>query len=452
MLENSKSRKIFLFILFFLATSFFVFQHSRYLGWDFAAYVLNAKYLFSGGDYFEWGRSPLMPFLIGIFSLVSFGNYLVAEYLYIVFVSFLLFFSSLFLAKKAGLDSLIFYGVLLSPFLLLSGLAEGTELLSLALITLALGFLLSEKRKDFFLAGIFMGLAFLAHYRNIIFLALLFIKRPEAKKFFLSIFAFVLVISPWFLYNFFASSSFLTSIVDSYAQNIYFRWHLFEKFSLSHLMKAFNYYYLIFFSLGIFLFLKKSRDKKNVLIIEVLMLVIFVLVLFFYSRIPLKNIRYLFLLVLPISYFSYVFFTSLNKKTATIIFVSLVIINFLSSFFIFSFFYDNNRKLYEEVATRLDKKCVHASDMWVFLSYFGIPTEQMPWNEEEFLSELKKGKKFIIFGSFEPPYISNKTFLKNFPHIFETSFYVIIGEENSCLGKYKINKSYLATIREKNLT
>ncbi|PIU01939.1 hypothetical protein COT68_00550, partial [bacterium (Candidatus Torokbacteria) CG09_land_8_20_14_0_10_42_11] len=50
-------------ILFCLATAFFVIQHATGLSWDFIVYVLNAKYLFAKGFYFEWERPIVTPLL-----------------------------------------------------------------------------------------------------------------------------------------------------------------------------------------------------------------------------------------------------------------------------------------------------------------------------------------------------------------------------------------------------
>jgi hypothetical protein len=56
---------------FLTSTAFFLWQHTTGVGWDFAAYSLNARYWFQGGTYFQALRPPLAPLLIGLFGLVS---------------------------------------------------------------------------------------------------------------------------------------------------------------------------------------------------------------------------------------------------------------------------------------------------------------------------------------------------------------------------------------------
>src|SRR3989344_795205 len=143
------------YILFFLTTLFFVVQHYFYLNWDFIVYILNAKFLFSNGIYFEWPRPPLVPLLLGLFGIVKSR---LAEYFFIIFVSFLHFYSSIKLAKKFGLDPTIYYIISVSPFLILQGMLVGTELLSLVLLQFFLAYY------DKVGSSAFLALAFLTRY------------------------------------------------------------------------------------------------------------------------------------------------------------------------------------------------------------------------------------------------------------------------------------------------
>ena len=40
----------YVYLIYILVTILFVYQHTLGIGWDFAAYILNAKYFFSGGS------------------------------------------------------------------------------------------------------------------------------------------------------------------------------------------------------------------------------------------------------------------------------------------------------------------------------------------------------------------------------------------------------------------
>ena len=42
-------------ILFLVSNIFFILQHYIHLSWDFSAYILNARYLFYDGSYFQLG-------------------------------------------------------------------------------------------------------------------------------------------------------------------------------------------------------------------------------------------------------------------------------------------------------------------------------------------------------------------------------------------------------------
>ena len=113
-------------LLFLSSTSFFLYQHKNYWSWDFSAYLLNAKYWFNDGNYFEWYRPPLTPLLLGILGIL---NWKLSEYLYIIFVSTLFAFSCLKFEKVfIDKDPTLFYALMLSPFLLSNGLFAGTEL------------------------------------------------------------------------------------------------------------------------------------------------------------------------------------------------------------------------------------------------------------------------------------------------------------------------------------
>ena len=203
----------YIYIIYLLITIFFIYQYSLGVGWDFITYILNAKYLFSNGIYFEWFRPPLTPFLIGVFSIFTWG---LAPYTYIILVTTVHFFSSLKFADKFNLNKNLYYVLSLSPFLLINGLTEGTELLSLSLLQL---FLAYYNRKG---SSIFLSLAFLIRYPNIIFLPLILFKK-NLKKILFDLFILILIMSPWLLYNYHFTGNALTSIVDSYALNVKFR-------------------------------------------------------------------------------------------------------------------------------------------------------------------------------------------------------------------------------------
>lgn len=207
-----------LILLFILSTSFFIYQHYSTLAWDFGAYVLNAKYLFGSGNYFEHYRAPLASFLIGIFSIFGWK---VAEYLFIVFVSSLFLFSTYELSDALGAKSWVIYLISLSPYVLLYGVWQGTELLSLALLELFIAFLIKKKR----FSSLFLGLACLTRYNFLIFLPLV-IFYEDWKKIIESVAWFAIPFIPFFLFQFHFTGNMLTSIANSYLLNVKMRGYL----------------------------------------------------------------------------------------------------------------------------------------------------------------------------------------------------------------------------------
>ena len=75
--------------LFAIVTIFFLTQHYFDFSWDFAAYIINAKYLFYGGNYFEVYRAPMISLILA--PLLFLGK--AAPYFYILLVSSLFLYS-----------------------------------------------------------------------------------------------------------------------------------------------------------------------------------------------------------------------------------------------------------------------------------------------------------------------------------------------------------------------
>ena len=90
-------KKYWLSILVFLISTFvFIYQRSLIHSWDFSVYIMNARYLFYDGTYFELYRAPMVPFLLAIFNIFTES---LGKYLFVIFVSILFFISSVYLGK-----------------------------------------------------------------------------------------------------------------------------------------------------------------------------------------------------------------------------------------------------------------------------------------------------------------------------------------------------------------
>jgi len=451
-------QKLFLLILFIASTIFFIYQHAAFIGWDFAAYVLNAKYLFSHGFYYEWFRAPLMPLLVGAFSYITFGNYLAAEFLYIIVASGLFFWSTLLLAKRLKINPLIFYALLLSPFLLVMGLIEGTELLTLALIMFSLYFVFSEKKYASIWAGLLLGVAAIARF-GIYLLIFLFGFEKKAKRIATSFGCFLIPSFFWAMFTLIKKHSVMISFADNYGLNSYFRDYIMQPIKLSHILLSFNYYYIVFFALGIFFLIKElkskkkifDRNKKDLFLASLLMVVFFALGLYTYASSHIKVERYTFFLVLPIAFFSTFFFENIKKKKVlTIALIVLVLVNFTAAILVFHA--TPPRSEFKKIADSIPKDCMAASDEWVYLNYFGLTTAPITGDQEQVFKDIQQGKRFVIFFGSEPLYLKNETFLNKLPIIQDKGTYWLVGNSSVCMEPYVYDKPYLQDLRERNVT
>ena len=420
MLENK-----FVILLYLFATSFFVYQHSTGLSWDFSSYVLNAKYLFGNGFYFEWYRAPFTPFLLGVLSVFGWRC---VEYAYIVLVSTLFMFSCIKLAEKLNISKDLFYSLLLTPFLLNHGLKEGTELLSLSLLQLSVAYLEEN------ISGIFFSLATLTRYTNFIYLPLILFKK-SMKSVIISCCLFSIPFLPWFLFNWYSTSNPLTSLIDAYALNVKFRDYMVMSPKLMDVMSVIGYY-LPLFLLGICT--KIAKLKK----VDLVMVCFLILTLISYCRVPFKTPRYLFNLILPVSYFSSFL---IRDKTPKIIPLSIFILNFMLGSLFFLRLEDPT--VYRNLISELDE-CMLRSNAWVYFNYQGIPTDVAP-RKELVKQEIERGKRILLFKHIEEPeYVKDENFLKQFKTIKKTEEYIILGDPTKCAPRYKVNKTYLQRLKE----
>ena len=390
-----ENKKIFI-LIFLLSTSFFIFQHyyQKNVLWDFDAYVLNGRFFFWHGIYFELNRPPLAPFLIGIL-----GGSLISEYLYIILISSLFAYSTYKLSKVLKFNEVIFYSLLLNFSTLTYGLFCGTELLALSLLELTIYFVLKENYES----GIFSGLSFLARYTMIDYSILLFFHKQK-KKILISILLLFLTVLPWLVYNKIVFGNYFASIADSYAENVKFRVH-----------QPINFFNIIlFWNILIFLpffGIKKFKLKRKNLI----MLTILIISIINFILTPMKVIRYLFISILPLAYFSYISF-SWKKEWAILLFSIMLISSFIFTFLhpCPAFYTQSIKKLKEMNLTN----CSIESNIWVYLNYEGIPASPSVRYD---LLEKENNTIFLLYKNTEG-------FGKTKNILFENENYVISGK------------------------
>ncbi len=422
--------------LFVFSTLFFLFQHTTGISWDFASYVLNAKYLFGDGFYFELLRPPLMPVLLGIFSV--FG-WVASEYMYIIFVSSLYLFSCVRVSKTLGIDKRLFYAISLNPFVLVYGLSVGTELLSLALLQLFVHYLL---KKDGMKSGLSLGMCSLVRYTNLVFAPLIIFSKNLKVIIIFSI-TMAITFVPWLVYNHLNYGHPLMSMLDSFILTVTTRADIIAPFEMFHLFVAGNYLIPLFL-FGLFLKIRKRSFERK----DWLMVLIIAVALVSYYRIPVKHPRFLFNLILPMAYFSSF---ALSRYRIRPLFAALSAV-VMGSFLLF-FMATSNATIPEislpnpSVYSVYDGECMLSTNRWVYFNYLGIPAAPNP-RKSRVSEYVERGYRIIIFNDQEPDYARNISFLRGFPVIGEGDNYVMIGDENVCMEPYVINRTYHEYLNE----
>jgi|SaaInlV_120m_DNA_4_1040238.scaffolds.fasta_scaffold03564_3 hypothetical protein len=445
-------------ILFIIVTSFFIYQHFVSLSWDFNSYVLNGKYWFAEGKYFEPLRPPLMPLIISLF---SFLGWRVSEFIFIILTSFLFMYSSHRLAKSIKFNPTVFYAISLNFYLLNNGLINGTELLSLVFLELFLTFLIESKSSS----GFFLGLSALSRYTGLALFPLIFM-HLKIKQIFKSLILFGATLSLWFIYNYYKYGNFFTSITDQYVNNILYRDYIIQPMQLSHFLQVQNIL-IPFFLIGVIIITYKLFSKIKILKnyklnslldlinrskIEIIMLLLLFYSIYNYYNIPIKNVRYLFNLVLPTFYFSYIGLCYIVKKIKDNknLLISIAIIIFIVNIFIvviqIPYQEYDTPEIDNSAINKLDElkisNCSVMSNSWVMLNYLNKPS--LPFPRFELINQsIEQGQIIILFKHVkEPNYVQNDSFIKSLPIIYEDKEYIIIGVKR-CLSITSFEDSYL---------
>ncbi len=471
-----RKSNLLMILVFFFSTIFYLWQHYLGVSWDFASYVLNAKYLFDSGNYFEILRPPVVPLLLWFFHL--FFGWILAEYIFIIFVSFLFFYSSYKLSKILKFNPLLFYVLSLSFYTLRYGLVNGTELLSIVFLELSLLYLLSNN----YFSGFFMGFSALTRYTGLVFFPILFFHK-KIKNVLISLFLFGFTFVPWFIYNFYKTGNFFTSIADQYANNILYRSYISQDIVFNHFVQVFGFlflfclfgFFIVFFNLILsvrdyrkFNFINYILDNR----VQIVMLCLFIYSIFSYASIPIKNQRYLFTLILPIAYFSYVslhylfstFFSNLTNKKFLLNFLILLLFlfNITYAFHIENKYNEVDILKYEKAINKihelnLTKNSIRSNE-WVYLNYLGLDTLPFPM-EKEVIGSIKNGEKTVLFrGIADPEYTQDSEFIGSLLKIYESDLFIIIGDININSNSSKYDLTYLESTKiyaekylEKNL-
>lgn len=213
-----RKRLIIIFTLLVSLAVFFSVEFFLLQNWDMLVRILNANFLFHNGIYFENQRALLESFLIGLFGFV-FGGY--AVYAFIALAT-IIFFISLYMFSEAFRVKYLFVVlVVLSPFLILYGMKNGSELLMFSFLIM---FISMIRFRDP-LAGIFLALAFVSKYDSLLFLPLtvFFLIDKNIRRgvinFFSSIAIFLATLIPYFVYNYVVYHNIIYTFAESLFRN-----------------------------------------------------------------------------------------------------------------------------------------------------------------------------------------------------------------------------------------
>ncbi|MEM4268448.1 MAG: hypothetical protein QXK37_06500 [Candidatus Woesearchaeota archaeon] len=435
------------FVIFLLATLFFVAIHYLFLGWDFAVYVLNAKHIFGDGMYFELFRPPLTPFLLGVSSFFGL-SYSAGEYIYIICVSAFFGYACIRFAEAVKLDKELFYILILSPYVLIVGLLEGTELLSLALIMLFTVSIIEKKP-----SGHWIGLATLTRYTNIMLLPLLLLQR-NTRRITTDCIIILSLWSPWLWYNYNLKGNIFASVLDMYILDVKFRDYIHQTIQINDFLYVL-WILLPLFILGFIQYLQqcyaelkdtKRREKSKTLVLIIMSFVILV-TLYTYIKAPIKNNRLLFNLSFPAAFFSYFFLLVIMQKKRlnfkkmkrlTIVLISLFIFAVMMAILVKTDLSEFSKKFVKNQhlsAVYILKElgvdhCGLFSNSYVLLNYYGKETSPTP-NINLFSDKIKEGYIGVFFYDIpEPSYIFKREFINSTNVLAETNKFIIVGERN----------------------
>lgn len=452
---------LYILAIFAVSASYFIIQHQCSIFWDFAAYSCNARHLLGQTAYFEWMRPPLYPLFLAPFMLLWDAG----EYLSIIFSLCLFFYSAKRLALALRINPLLFLVFMMQPIFFIYGASEGTELLSASLFMLFLEFLIRKMP----LSGFFLGLGMVTRYNFIYFLPLVFwLKKP--KRILVSFLLAALPMSAWLLANLYYTGNLFTGLADNIALNIIFQESA-KEVQWAVLAGLFSFHFLLAAggaAAGLGLFLKAlfsdaaslalagTHEKAKFMFRRllgsrlILVLIGALLIALPYFTTPQRVVRYLFLMIIPLSYFIIMFMRQfrggLVRKTVVIFVLILSALSLLSVFPICS--YSNKEELQHGIrvlsSLGLDEGQV-LSNLWVHLDYLGI--DSMPYPGIENLeSYVGDGHKVALFRNFhfgDTGFFMNESRIAEYPLIYNDSILVVIGNNSRQASPLRMDMTYL---------
>ncbi|MFH1055123.1 MAG: hypothetical protein V1744_03390 [Candidatus Altiarchaeota archaeon] len=374
--------------------------------------------------------------------LFSFGGYKLGEYLYILLVSGLFAYACVGFAEKTGFNKEVFYALMLSSFVVNFAFIAGTELLTLTLLMFVVTYL--QERKS----AIVVGLSILSRYAAIPYLALLLFRKRFREVLIGLALVFVLFI-PWFCYNWVVRDHPFYSMVASYFLNMVYKSGSFAGPTLDNVAPSLLVY-LPLVVLGIYLTWRRGIGELDKVVFAFT-----ALTLLSYSTMPVKELRYLYNLALPIGYFSCTGIQNLigNPSKAKVL-LSVALFTALNYTATASYVSLTMPVGFYESLGMVDDGCMVMSNVWPQLNYVGVPAQPYP-ERGDAQKRIAEGGRIILYRSEDfpkPDYMYDRDFILTTPLIEENEYFILLGNRSLCAPQTNVDKSSIDYYNEQGHT
>jgi hypothetical protein len=180
--------------------------------------------------------------------------------------------------------------------------------------------------------------------------------------------------------------------------------------------------------------------------IDYITLVFAGLTLFSYWNLTVREIRYLFNLTLPVSYFAAYSIENLvnkaDKYKKPVLFVLIISMNFTATY---CFIKLSLPLGFYEGADAVKGECMVMSNAWPQLNYIGVPSQPYP-PQSDVRGCIGDGKRILLYLSPKvvgPEYRYSRKFIETLPIIVENQYFILLGNESVCAPKRRVDMSYI---------
>ena len=407
-----------------------LYQQSLGWNWDFVVYSMNGEYLLHGGSYIEWYRPPVAPLVIGF--LMFLVPQWLAEYLFVLLTNLLFLYAVHRLSLTIDIERQYLYLMAMTPVVIFNATMTGTELLSVAFLTLFIADLRQPR------AGLWIAGAILTRYTMGLFLPLILLQGRVRKIVPTTALAAVPGMA-WLGYNWVRLGDPFASLANSYALNVKFR-------TLTEAVSLIDIASLTILPLGAAaLYLYRTDtipiDMRRPAIPAALVLVA-VLGMWSYFTTPVKPLRYMFPLVPVLAVIGGGALQRLRPSRTTIWLLAGLFL--IGGGLLIQADPPGPAEPYQRAAAEIGD-CQVASNVWPQISYAGVPAEPAA-SDTEVRDRLERGYKVAIFYHApnspwgEPP--------DDLPVAYRDGSVVVLGE--TCRPAEPVDRTYL-DFREQRL-